>query len=147
MSDLYTKIWIHAIFTTKGARQLITAPLESRLQNFIHDQLFELACPLRVINGMPDHIHILFLLNPARSMGEIVRKVKGGSSLWINQNKLCIQKFSWQPGYAAFSVSESQVQRVFEYIVNQKEHHTKETLQEEYAHILDLHGVLPTVIR
>ncbi|MEJ7644153.1 MAG: IS200/IS605 family transposase [Chryseolinea sp.] len=144
MNDLYTKIWIHAILITKGSRQLITAPLETRLQNFIHDQLLELACPVRIINGMPDHIHLLFLQHPSRSMGEIVKKIKSTSSLWINHNKLCIQKFSWNAGYAAFSVSESQVQRVFDYISNQKDHHLRESLQQEYAHILDLHGVLPS---
>jgi len=143
MNDLYSKIWIHAILTTKNSRQLITPPLETRLHNFIHDQLLEMACPVRIVNGMPDHIHVLFLQHPARSMGEIVKKIKSTSSLWINHNKLCIQKFSWHTGYAAFSVSESQVQRVFDYISNQKEHHLRETLQEEYTHILDLHGVLP----
>ena len=142
MNDIKTKIWIHVIFSTKGGRQLITAPLESRLQNFIHDQLLELNCPIRIVNGMPDHIHFLFLQNPKRSMGEVVRKLKANSSHWINQNKLCIQRFSWEPGYAAFSVSESQVQRVYEYIANQKDHHEKETFEEEYKHIIDLHGIL-----
>jgi REP element-mobilizing transposase RayT len=143
MNDLYTKIWIHAILTTKGSRQLITAPLETRLHNFLHDQLLEMACPVRIMNGMPDHIHILFLQHPSRSMRDIIKKIKSTSSLWINHNKLCIQKFSWHTGYASFSVSESQVQRVFDYISSQKEHHLRETFQEEYTHILNLHGVLP----
>lgn len=122
---------------------MIEHPLESKLYNYIHEKLLELGCPSRIINGMPDHIHILFLQNPARSIAEIVKKVKGGSSFWINDNRLCQQKFSWQAGYAAFAVSESQVQRVFEYITNQKEHHERETFSEEYLHIIALHGLKP----
>ncbi|MBL7858672.1 MAG: IS200/IS605 family transposase [Cyclobacteriaceae bacterium] len=141
MGHVYTKLWTHAIFSTKNGKHLIMPPLESRLQNFIHEQLLELGCPCRAINGMPDHIHILFLQHAGKSIAEIVRKVKGSSSFWINQNKLCIQKFSWQTGYAAFAVSESQVQRVFEYISNQKEHHQKENFSDEYKHIIDLHGL------
>ena len=143
MSHVYTKLWTHAVFTTKNMKYLITPPLESKLHNFIHEQLLELGCPCRIINGMPDHIHLLFLQNPARSIAEIVKKIKGGSSFWINENRLCAQKFSWQAGYAAFAVSESQVQRVFDYISNQKEHHLKESFSEEYHHIIELHGLKP----
>lgn len=143
MNHVYTKLWTHAIFSTKNGKNLIGPPLETRLNNFIHEQLLELGCPSRIINGMPDHIHVLFLQNPARSMAEIVRKIKGSSSFWINQNKLCVQKFSWQVGYAAFAVSESQVQRVFDYISNQKEHHLKEDFKEEHNHIIELHGLKP----
>jgi len=143
MSHVYTKLWAHAIFATKNGKPLITLPLETKLYNFIHEKLLELGCPSRIINGMPDHIHVLFLQNPARSIAEIVKKIKGGSSFWINDNKLCLQKFSWQAGYAAFAVSESQVQRVFDYISNQKEHHLKESFKEEYLHIIELHGLKP----
>lgn len=143
MTDHFSKIWVHIIFTTKGNRLLITQPLESRLQNQLHELLLELGCPVRVINGMPDHVHILFLQSPSRSLTELVKKVKSRSSQWINQNKLCIQKFAWEQGYAAFSVSESQVQRVYDYISNQKEHHLREGTQEEYRHIIELHGLLP----
>ncbi len=143
MSHVYTKLWTHAVFSTKNGRHLISPSLESKLQNFIHEQLLELGCPSRIINGMPDHMHMLFLQNPSKSIAEIVKKVKGSSSFWINQHKLCIQKFAWQTGYAAFAVSESQVQRVFEYISNQKEHHVKEDFLQEYHHIIELHGLKP----
>jgi putative transposase len=143
MGHVYTKLWTHAVFATKNGRFLITPPLETRLHNFIHEKLLELGCPSRIISGMPDHIHVLFLQNPAKSMAEIVKKIKGSSSFWINENKLCIQKFSWQAGYAAFAVSESQVQRVFDYIANQMEHHLKEDFAEEYRHIIELHGLKP----
>lgn len=144
MSHVYTKLWTHAVFSTKNGKPLLTPPLDTKLHNFIHEQLLELGCPSRIIDGMPDHIHMLFLQNPSRSIAEIVRKIKGSSSFWINQNKLSAQKFAWQTGYAAFAVSESQVQRVFDYISNQQEHHLKEDFAKEYHHIIELHGLRPS---
>ena len=141
MIEPQTKLWIHAILATRGGRQLITTALESRLQNFFHDQLMEAGCPLRIVNGMADHVHLLFLLHPRRSVGDVMRKLKGQSSRWINQNHLGIQKFYWQPGFTAFSVSESQVQKVFDYISNQKEHHVHESYEEEHRHITSLHNL------
>lgn len=94
---------------------------------------------------MPDHIHLLFLQHPSRSIAEIVRKIKGRSSFWINQSGLCTQKFGWHPGYAAFAVSESQVPKVFDYIDKQQAHHLKESFQQEFNHLVALHGLSPVV--
>lgn len=141
MSHIYTKLWTHAVLSTKSGRPFILPPLESRLHNFIHEQLLELQCPSRIIQGMPDHVHLLFLQNPVKSMTEIVKKIKGRSTFWVNQHKLSAQKFGWEIGYAAFAVSESQVQRVFDYISNQKDHHTREDFRQEYFHLVELHGL------
>jgi putative transposase len=143
MTEPQTKLWIHAIVATRGGRQLITTALESRLQNFFHDVLIQVGCPLRIANGMADHVHLLFLLHPRRSVGDVMRRMKGQSSRWINQNHLSIQKFAWEPGFTAFSVSESQVQKVYDYIINQKEHHLHESFEEEHRHIISLHNVVP----
>jgi len=143
MSHVYSKLWIHAVFATKDGTPLLNPPLDSRLHNFIHEQLLELGCPSRIINGTSDHIHMLFLQNPGRSITEIVRKIKHASSCWVNQNNLATQKFGWQKGYAAFAVSESQVQRVFDYIRNQKTHHLKESYTKEIHHLIELHGLKP----
>lgn len=142
MDPVQTKIWIHAVLATKNFRQLITPALQSRLDNFIHEKLLELGCPTRIIHGMPEHVHILFLQNPVRSITEIIKKIKGTSSFFVNENNLSPQKFYWQPGYAAFGVSESQVQKVYEYISNQPEHHQREKFIDEYHHLLQLHGLL-----
>jgi len=142
MDPIQTKLWVHAILTTKNLRQLISPLVQSRLDNFLHDRFLELGCPTRIIQGMPEHIHILFLQNPARSISEIIKKIKSTSSFFINENHLSPQKFYWQPGYAAYGVSESQVQKVYDYISNQHEHHEKEKFNEEYQHLLRLHGLL-----
>jgi len=89
---------------------------------------------------MPDHIHCLFLLNPEKSIAEVIKQIKGSSSHFINQYNLIADKFAWQTGYAAFSVSESGVKSVSDYITHQKEHHQKKTFQQEIEEFLKLYG-------
>jgi putative transposase len=141
MPHSYNKIWIHAIWSTKERLPLIHPMVESKIHQFIAEQLREQGCPVRIINGMPDHIHCLFLLSPQRSIAEVIKQIKGGSSHFINQNNLITEKFAWQTGYAAYSVSESVVDKVFQYIKNQKQHHTKKIFQQEYAEFLKLYGL------
>jgi REP element-mobilizing transposase RayT len=90
---------------------------------------------------MPDHIHCLFLLNPQKSVAEVLKQIKGSSSHYINQSNLIAEKFAWQTGYAAYSVSESVVERVYQYIKNQKQHHQNKTFQQEYDEFLKLYSL------
>lgn len=141
MSHSYNRIWIHAVWSTKNRLPLIKPNIEKPIFSFISDQLKELGCPVRIINGMPDHIHCLFLQNPQKSMAEIIKQLKGSSSHYVNQNNMLSEKFAWQTGYAAFSVSESVVEKVYQYIDNQKQHHQKRTFQHEYEEFLKLHNI------
>jgi REP element-mobilizing transposase RayT len=140
MPHSFNKIWIHAIWSTKERIPLIHSMVEHKIHLFIADQLKELGCPVRIINGMPDHMHCLFLLNPQKSISEVIKQIKGSSSHYINQNKLMSDKFAWQTGYAAYSVSESGIDRVIDYLNNQKQHHQKKTFQQEYEEFLKLYG-------
>jgi REP element-mobilizing transposase RayT len=88
------------------------------------------------INGMPDHIHILFGMRPTQSLSDLMKYVKQDSSKWINSRGLVNGKFSWQTGYGAFSYSKSDVQNVINYIKNQEEHHQKIKFQDEYKQLL-----------
>ncbi len=142
MSHSLTKIWIHGIFGTKNREALINPSFEKELHNHIKEKLEnDLDCKVRIVNGIEDHLHILFLLSPNFSVRDIFRDVKGESSHWINQNNFIENKFAWQIGYGAFSVSESQLKKVELYIRNQKEHHKRKTFQEEYESLVDKHGV------
>jgi REP element-mobilizing transposase RayT len=131
MPHSLNKIWIHAIWATKERKPLIHKSLEQQVYQYIAEQLRKQGCPVRIINGMPDHIHCLFLLNPQKSIAEVIKQIKGSSSHFINQNDLISDKFAWQTGYAAYSISESGVEKVFEYIKKQKSHHQKKTFQQE----------------
>ena len=141
MPHSFNKIWIHAIWSTKERYPLIQPAIEEKIYEYMRVQFIELDCPARVINGMPDHIHCLFLLNPSKAITEIIKQVKGSTSHWINQQNLIKEKFSWQTGYAAYSVSESVLDKVFQYIVNQKHHHQKTTFTKEYDEFIKLHGL------
>ncbi|MFZ6665231.1 IS200/IS605 family transposase [Peijinzhouia sedimentorum] len=141
MPNSFNKLWIHAIWATRDRLPLISTQAEKKVHEYISSQLREQGCPVRIINGMPDHIHCLFLLNPQKSIAEIIKQIKGSSSHFINQNNLIEDKFYWQTGYAAYSVSESVVERLFRYIKNQKQHHKKKSFQEEYNEFLKLYGL------
>jgi len=141
MPHSYNKIWIHAIWSTKERLPLIHANIEKKIFDCIKSQFIEMGCPVRIINGMPDHIHCMILLNPQKSIAEVIKQVKGGSSHYINSENLLREKFAWQTGYAAFSVSESVMDKVFNYIKNQKEHHTKKTFESEFSDFLNLHQI------
>lgn len=141
MPHSFNKIWIHAIWSTKERFPFIRQPIEQKVYQFISAQLLEQGCPVRIINGMPDHIHCLFLLSPLKSIADLIKQIKGSSSHFINQNNLITEKFAWQTGYAAYSVSESVVDKVFQYIKKQKEHHQNKTFQQEYDDFLKLYGL------
>ncbi|KIQ23168.1 transposase [Flavobacterium sp. MEB061] len=141
MSQSFTKLWIHVIWATKNRQELIDYSIDKKLYDFIHEELIHLGCPVRIINGMPDHGHVLFLQNPQKTISDIVKQIKGSSSHFINREELILEKFAWQTGYAAFSVSESQLDIVYHYIKNQKKHHLKKNGQDEFDEFVKLHGL------
>ena len=81
------------------------------------------------------------LLNPSKSITDVIKQIKGSSSHSINGGNFILEKFAWQTGYAAYSVSESQVEKVYNYIKNQKAHHLKQTSQEEFDEYIKLYGL------
>jgi REP element-mobilizing transposase RayT len=91
---------------------------------------------LYIINGMSDHIHILISMNPKQSPSDLMYHLKRSSSLWINQNRLSLGKFSWQEGFGAFSLGKSQLPEKIKYIEDQQQHHKKESFREEYLQFL-----------
>jgi REP element-mobilizing transposase RayT len=141
MSHSFNNILIHAIWSTKDRQHLINFDIEKRIYQFMKQQFTDMGCFVLNINGMPDHIHCLFLLNPTKTINDVIKQVKGSSSHYINQQNLISQKFSWQTGYAAYSVSQSIKGKVFDYIQNQKSHHKKISSQKEMDEFLELHGL------
>ncbi len=124
MAHSVWRVWIHGVFSTKDKEPLIHPEMESYLSghivNYMHDTF---NCPVEAIGGTEDHIHLLFMMNLNCSLAETLGKIKGESSHWLNEGGLAKRRFDWATGYGAFSVSESGLQRVKQYIVNQKKHH------------------------
>lgn len=141
MSHSYYKVWLHIVFSTKNREYFITSDIEDDIYNYLQEQFIELGCNVKIINGLPEHVHCLIQQNPNKSIAEIIKQIKGSSSHWINHNNISSFKFAWQTGYAVFSVSESQIDKVFQYIENQKQHHQKQTFLKEYDSFLKLHNI------
>ncbi len=141
MSHSLTKIWIHAIFGTKDRQPLIKKTVSDRVYEYIRAILEDLECPVNIVNGVEDHTHILFQLSPSRALAEVMQNIKGKSSHWINQENLLRTKFAWQKGYGAFSVSESAVTNVRNYIRDQEKRHKRMSFSEEYSLFLERYGI------
>lgn len=132
MANQMIRIWIHTFFSTKDFMPLIKDSFEIELTCKIKNKLeTEYKSLVKNIKTLENHIHILFMLNPNFNITDILKNIKGESSHWVNQNNFLEAKFSWSKSYAAFSVSESQVNKVDEYISNQKKFHENVTFQEE----------------
>ena len=123
MSHSLYHIWLHVIFVTKYRQPLITEGLEKKLFERITALFEEEGCKVKAINGAEDHLHVLISANPKKGISDIVKRVKGNTSFWINQNQLTEKRFSWKTGYSVFSVSDFHVPTIVKYIESQKEHH------------------------
>ena len=134
MSHTSGNILLHFIFSTVQRRPLIKPEFRDDLFGYLGGIVREMHGISLIINGEPDHVHMLTRERPARSAAEIMRVVKTNSSRWVRE-KHC-PNFAWQTGYGVFSVSESNVAAVTEYIAEQQEHHKKHSFQEEFVAFL-----------
>jgi len=141
MPSTYTNLIYHIVFSTKQRVPLISEEIREELYRYIGGIIRAEGGAALEIGGTSDHIHILAKLKPAISVAEVLNKVKSNSSKWANDHKMKMRKFGWQEGYAAFSVSESQVPAVAEYIRNQEEHHRMQSYQKEFVALLERHGI------
>ena len=136
MANTYTQIFIHIVFAVKGRQNLIPVKNKEELYKYIAGTIKEKGHKLFIVNGMPDHVHILIGYNPIEALSSLVKEIKRCSSMFINTNKWVVGKFEWQAGYGAFSYSKSQIENVYKYIENQELHHKKKTFREEYIELL-----------
>lgn len=137
MANTFTQLHIQLIFAVQNRTSLIDKLWKDRLYAYTTGIIQNNGHKLLIINGMPDHVHILIGFRTTQALSELVQVVKRDSSKWINENKLVRGKFSWQEGFAAFSYSHSHLQNLIEYIKNQEEHHRKLTFLEEYKAFLE----------
>jgi putative transposase len=138
MANTYTQIHFQVIFAVQNRFNLISPKWETELFKYISSIIKNHEHKLLQINGMPDHIHILFGMKPNQALSDLIKQVKQSSSGWINQRRLVKGRFSWQEGFSAFSYSKRDVENVIEYIKNQKEHHKKKFFREISKGFLNL---------
>ena len=141
MSNTYTSLHYHIIFSTKDREPWLTAPLRERLWPYLGGIARENRMKALEIGGVSDHVHLLLSIPSTLAVAKAVQLIKGGSSHWIKDTFPNVSGFSWQDGYGAFTVSESQLAPVAEYIRRQEDHHRTKTFAEEYRAFLTRHHV------
>jgi putative transposase len=142
MSQSFVQIYIHIVFHTKDNVKLIKADIENELFSYLGGILKNYKSNPLQIGGTSDHIHILCTLPKTIALADLVEEIKKSSSKWIKTKGAQYNNFYWQDGYGGFSVSNSGVERVKIYILNQKKHHEKVSFTDEYKNLLEAYGIL-----
>jgi REP element-mobilizing transposase RayT len=136
MAGTYSQIYVQIVFAVKGRENLIAKHWQEELHKYIAGIIKNKEQKSIIVNGMPDHIHVFVGLRPSMRLSDLVRDVKNNSTNFITEKEFVKGRFSWQEGYGAFSYAHSQIETVYNYILNQEEHHRKKTFREEYLDFL-----------
>ncbi len=141
MPQSLSNLIFHFVFSTQHRKARISRDLQPQLHQFIAGVLRSKQSRLLTAGGMPVHVDLLVSLDRQIAVSDALREIKSNSSRWIHENFPKQSRFSWQNGYAAFSVSFSQTESVARYIENQERHHQKKTFKEELLCLLTVHRV------
>ena len=136
MSQSFTNLLYHLIFSTKDRRPIITLDYQPRLYDYIGGIIREVGGTSLGINGIEDHVHLVTKLRPDKALSDVLRVLKCNASGWMHDVFPSLAEFSWQRGYAAFTVSQSNVEDVRRYVAGQKEHHEKISFRDEFIGFL-----------
>ncbi len=139
MPQSLSAIYLHLVFSTKRREPMLGNEVAGRLYAYLGGVATASKNSLICAGGMPDHVHLLVSLGRETAVAELIRDLKSNSSRWIHDTFATMKRFAWQNGYAAFSVSQSQLDAVRSYIENQAEHHRTRTFQEEFIEWLRRH--------
>ena len=136
MTHTYSNVLFHLVWSTKNREPFVNADFKRPLYSYINGIVENKKCKLHIINGMPDHVHLLVSIPLTMTIPELVQQIKVSSNRWIKQQSPHFQKFSWQEGLGAFTVGYSNFDSVKNYIANQEEHHRSKSFDEEYLDLL-----------
>lgn len=136
MAGTYSQIYIQIVFAVQGRQNLLQKEWRSEVFKYMAGIIKNKGQKPIIVNGVDDHVHVFVELKPAMALSDLVRDVKNNSTNFINENHWVKGKFSWQEGYGAFSYGHSQMETVYNYILNQETHHTKQTFKDEYVDFL-----------
>lgn len=139
MPQSLCKVYVHRVYSTKNRERVLSDAIRPSLHEYLGGILRKSGAQAVEINSEPDHAHLLFLLGRVVSIGQIVGKLKQGSTIWLQEQSPQWRDFHWQNGYASFSVSHSQLETARSYVRNQREHHRKISFQDELRALLKKH--------
>ncbi|MBI5095027.1 MAG: IS200/IS605 family transposase [Candidatus Hydrogenedentes bacterium] len=131
MAHSFVNLLTHMIFGTKRRKPYIAEEIRSDLFAYMGGIIRELGGKPIIVNGMIDHVHLLVGMPATRTPADVLRVLKTNSSRWVHERWPHRTEFAWQSGYGLFSVSESNRQKLFQYIQTQEEHHKTVSFEEE----------------
>jgi putative transposase len=140
MPSTHLSLHDHLVFSTKNRLPLITKDWRADLDSYLGGIVKGIKGVPLAIGGIEDHVHLLVGLRATHRLDYVLRDIKADSSSWVHE-VVGRRKFQWQNGYLGVTVSPSQLERVKKYVLNQEEHHRRQTFQEEYLEMLKLSAI------
>lgn len=141
MSKSYCNLLYHIVFSTKDRTPWLKSEIRSRVHLYLGGSIKQEEGIALLVGGAEEHIHILAKLRQDKAISDVLRDIKANSSGWVHETFEGLSAFSWQAGYGAFTVSQSQVERVRSYIAGKEEHHKKVSFKDEFVALLKAHRV------
>lgn len=135
MGQTYHKLYYHAIWRTYRSEPSITPDIEKVLFPFLKNKAKRFKCYIFEVNGTKDHVHVAMSIPPTVAVSDILGKLKGSSSYFLNKELQITDDFSWQDGFGVLSFAEKDLPRIVEYIWNQKLHHRGDTLNKQMERV------------
>lgn len=136
MAGTYSQIYIQIVFAVQGRQNLLQKEWRQEVFKYMAGIIKNKGQKPIIVNGAEDHVHVFIGLKPSMAISDLTRDIKNNTSNFINDHKWVKGRFNWQEGYGAFSYSHSAIENVYNYILNQEQHHAKQTFKDEYLDLL-----------
>jgi REP element-mobilizing transposase RayT len=131
----------HIVFSTKLRQRWLTADIRARLFPYLAGIAQSSGGYALQVGGIEDHVHLLLRIPAKVAVADAVRTLKANSSKWIHETYPQLREFAWQDGYGAFTISQSNVESVKSYIINQESHHQVKSFEDEYRALMERHQI------
>ena len=131
----------HIIFSTKDRAPFLKPEIPGELHAYLATVARNLGCECFLVGGVEDHVHLAIGLSRTITAAKLVEQLKTASSHWLKTKAPLLNNFSWQSGYAIFSVSPQALPALKSYIAEQEAHHKRTSFQDELRGLLTKYGV------
>ncbi len=139
MSKEFVSCIMHIVVGTYRQKNFLTADIRTHLMNYLSAVAKSKGTRLIALGGTDNHIHFLLAIPSKLAIESAIIPLKQSSTTWLRQNYEQLRSFSWDSGFAGFSISRSQLDNTLLYIQNQEQYHWKKSFQDEYKEFLTFH--------